>query len=415
MTNGIKTPLAGNQCQGFVIFAMARTGSGYLVKLLDSHPHIESHRELFHAQHIGIFLDKEIPGSRDFGLVPTHRQTFLKKWSDCINTICQSVKLKDKDTIRGAVLGSGSGAAKFALWTYDELRKKLEEVGTSISRIRIDIYPGEREFLEGFTAGAKGEIDCEFNTFGIKLNGSVSITQINEEGVALNNNEIQTADFIIVTERTGGPCPDLDISKHKGLRKFLDEARFYDDVSYRDADPEAFLRRFFLKSHNNMPVVGFKLMLVQNEMAKKLCAEDTALKKIVLYRNNLLASFSSDQVMKKARKSFMYRDEVRNSPLKIEFTANAFERYREKVDNLYEQLRQMRCADDNEWLYLEYKELNEPHTHERLAEFLGVGNTKRLRSTSQKVNPGSIIDRFTNSDEAWRYLKSIGRENWCEE
>lgn len=413
MFKNLENPLAGKQIQGFVIFAMARTGSGFLLKLLDSHPRIKCHRELFHAQNIGIFLDEEIPGADKHGLIPGHRTTFLNKWDKCTQDILRLTEQKKKSSIQGAVIGSGSGAAKFALWAHDEIRDAIGgRLGAEKESVQIDLYPGEREFLQGFTKEAKKEVWDEFESGSIARHESAAIKKIDEQEIVFENGVVKSADFIIVVPRAGGPCPDLDLGRHKGLVNFTRESGFYDDVRLRDSDPEDFLRKFFAVAHDNKSVVGFKLMLVQNEDAKKLCIKDKALKKIVLYRDNLLASFSSDQIMKKARKMSMTREDLRNTPLKVGFDANEFESYRKKVSNLYSQLERIKDKEDKQWLYLEYKDLKTFAMHERLTSFLGVDHDAHLSTSSKKLNPVSIIDRFTNPGEVRSYLKSIGRKKW---
>ena len=402
----------------FVIFAMARTGSGLLVRLLDSHPQIKCHKELFHAKHIGYFKDEQIDGRgiRTPGLIPEHRETFLYKWTRAMDKKLSQVEAGKMATVTGAVIGSGSAAVKTALWMKEEIREKLKEMGHPGISVQVNIIPGKRAFLEEHSPAAKVEVEREFTDNGIQVQPSLPIMKVNQDGVQLSDGSLVESDIVIIVGRMGGPCPDFNESNYPRLSEFLAEARFYDDPGYRDRNPERFLRMFFEKNKNEADLVGFKLMLVQNEEAKRICAGDPELKKIVLRRENLLATFSSGQIMKKARQSFMNREDIRRSgAIKADFNSRHFETYRKKVYKLYDDLGKMKCAGDKNWLNLEYKDLNDTQTHQVLCNFLDVKIIEQLRSSSKKVNTSNILDRFANPDTVWKHLKKIDQKEWAEE
>ena len=72
-------------------------------------------------------------------------------------------------------------------------------------------------------------------------------------------------------------------------------------VDLRKRDPEAFLEQIFRTNHGRTHV-GFKMFGGENDPMLDRIIDDASIKKIVLYRRNALANFSSALVARKTGK-----------------------------------------------------------------------------------------------------------------
>jgi hypothetical protein len=190
----------------------------------------------------------------------------------------------------------------------------------------------------------------------------------------------------------------------------------YQDPDYRRDNYEDFIKDYFRLSDG---VIGFKLIVGQHNPSTAFCMLEPTIKVIYLYRENLLAVYSSEKLAKQG-------DQERSGPLKVgqtaihrttRFSKQEFEPRRQARANrhefCYEILR--RARDESTLLTLEYNELRRPSLNQDLLKFLSASGAEDLTPMCQKQNSDDILSRFSNPDDVTQYLEEIGRLDWIRE
>ena len=183
--------------------------------------------------------------------------------------------------------------------------------------------------------------------------------------------------------------------------------------SVRFADPEGFVEEVFADL-TDQPVVGFKLMLEQHRRYLLRVLEDPRYKKIVLYRENALAAFSSQKIAK-ATGQGNARIGMQVKRAKVDFRADEFKRFLKRRQKAYDEIDSALQANGHSYLAAEYLDLVAGRVTDRIMDFLGVDPGLAGGAETIKRNPSNLLDRFNNPRDVRAALDQIGRPEWSAE
>ena len=175
-------------------------------------------------------------------------------------------------------------------------------------------------------------------------------------------------------------------------------------------DPITFANRLF-KIHDSHKVVGYKVFEGHSPSAHPSLAENADIKKIILQRDNALASYSSRLV---AAKSGVWNSSKKMDldDVKVTFKEDAFENYLNTIDAYFARIREM-CKGDV--LELRYAENILQQNTDPVFDFLGLENFESATSGLKKQLSADVLDRFENTADVQRFLDKIGHPEWATE
>jgi len=219
----------------------------------------------------------------------------------------------------------------------------------------------------------------------------------------------------------------LDVTCHREVfhkhSVFLKQGTRDDLLEERNKDSIAFLKKLY--DDNQAHACGFKIFMGHNESVLDSVLHDKDIKKIVLYRSNFLAVYSSDKIAEAENRYLIIdkeRDKISEGAYdssrtekkalfnKAEFEArwNAYQdHYRKVVDVLNE--------TGQDYLFMTYEEFINESFFRRVFSFLGLEQPDKLLTRTKKMNANDILSRFSNPDDARSYIEKIGRQNWAHE
>lgn len=188
-----------------------------------------------------------------------------------------------------------------------------------------------------------------------------------------------------------------------------------DAVLARDGDPSAFVADIFERAaREGVSQGGFKFMLGHNITALQSLLQDPDLKIIYIWRENRLAQVASlikaaqTKRWAQSRKDAHVDAKIKAQPRQISQRWHEFA----TTDFLTSQLL---STVEQKVLTLEYKELFQDGTPERLCDFLGVEHDPKMASPLVKQGSNRVRDRFENPGPIVYYFNTIGRAEWLEE
>jgi hypothetical protein len=192
-----------------------------------------------------------------------------------------------------------------------------------------------------------------------------------------------------------------------------------DQIPERDREPFQWLDGVLESS--GRPVPGFKIFSNQNEDILDAYIKDGSVAKIVIFRENFLAGYSSLMISaKKARwgepgesvslteasaKDHSWTEQVA-------FDRDDFEkRYAQYLSFFKDAIGRLNAANQP-FLFIEYAELLNEGLVRRLFPFIGARQPDAISVNLKKNNTSFIVNRFTNADEVRAYLSEIGKWDW---
>ncbi|NNU80043.1 hypothetical protein HMH01_06280 [Halovulum dunhuangense] len=188
------------------------------------------------------------------------------------------------------------------------------------------------------------------------------------------------------------------------------------DLARRAADPVGFIRQVLDFAPNGERVRGFKHFYRHNPEAAEWLIGAPGIARIVLERENRLAMYASLEL---ARATGVYNlgpaaraarlDAVRQA--RIPFKAQAFRRYCETVDAIYDRYRQA----TGQVLHLTYAQVARGQVAP-VFEFLGLAPVA-TPPAKVKLHGSDIAARFRDEDrpKLERVLERMGRREWMVE
>jgi hypothetical protein len=201
------------------------------------------------------------------------------------------------------------------------------------------------------------------------------------------------------------------------LKRWQSNDRVPDSVSemveLRRRDPREFLSRVFRNDHGGKQV-GFKIFDGHNnEILDELIA-DASIKKVVLFRPNLLAVYSSSRIAHKIGERVIKAP--RESQPLVHFDPKKFIKYCRKHTSFYRDVLDRLVRGRQSFHFLNYETINDPSLFAAVVAFIGADPAKAiLEPASIKQNSSELLKRFSNPEEAEELLRSEGRLNWLYE
>ena len=182
----------------------------------------------------------------------------------------------------------------------------------------------------------------------------------------------------------------------------------------RDLDPDQFLKRVYSKSYGRKHV-GFKIFNGQsNEMLLKLIAR-VDIKKIVLYRTNVLANYSSRLA---ARTTGAYsQGNVDQTQTKVHFARDQFIAFHRQYISFYKEILNGLNGCRQPFYFLHYEDLNDQTLVRGVCNFIGANPNIEISGDEQyrkltKQNSANIMDRFSNPAEVNLFLRTNELLEW---
>jgi len=183
-------------------------------------------------------------------------------------------------------------------------------------------------------------------------------------------------------------------------------------IFWRNLFPMTFLNILWELSRKKF-AAGFKLYIGRTfieEIMVSRVIRDPGIKKIFLYRNNVVRSYVSARVSMKLGKPNT-KKEVALTDRKVTINVKRFKLYALKVNFFVNRtLRKMKKNPDNS-LVLEYKELLSEDIFKRVADFLNIPFDPSIKTSIRKLNPEKIENIVNNYDELKVALKGTSYEN----
>jgi hypothetical protein len=190
-----------------------------------------------------------------------------------------------------------------------------------------------------------------------------------------------------------------------------------EDLVTRDMNPTGYLADTFARS--TKPVTGLKIFPGHSPEVLKQTLTDGLIRKIVLYRENLLAQFAS---VLEARARGEYAHSQKRPAAQLEsrprFVASEFEKYCKYTSKYYAAILDALVQSRQPFLPIEYTQTSSVGVLSGLYTFLGArpsSDPAAGRRSLVKTGSNAIAERFGNPVDVHSYLQAIGRAGWSYE
>lgn len=191
----------------------------------------------------------------------------------------------------------------------------------------------------------------------------------------------------------------------------------------RERDPLKFLEELYDSSSNR--ACGLKIFDSQNSEVLDKVLYDPTIKKIVLYRPNFLAVYSSERIAE-AEKIYLslsheaavidpFSCDPSMTSKKILFDQARFRRQWSSYRAYYKYVLDVLNETMQENLFITYEELLNESLVRRIFTFIQLSQPKAIKSRLRKQNTSDILARFQNPEVVRTYLESIDKMNWTNE
>lgn len=192
------------------------------------------------------------------------------------------------------------------------------------------------------------------------------------------------------------------------------------DKAKRDANPKLFLDKFLAFNETwfkGRQWHGFKVMLDRNQLmaVTELVAPDPRLRKIVLYRDNLLACHASVELAMAS--GLWHRTAGTAAPdapeRKIVFDWDRFFAYAGEQVLTRRAVEEAMHRSHHLFMPLSYEESLTKHGMERVWSFLNVPPIE-IEGIYRRTYDRRLIDQFSNPEQVKLAVRAIGRPEWLE-
>ncbi len=197
--------------------------------------------------------------------------------------------------------------------------------------------------------------------------------------------------------------PNVD----KKLRKSL--------TAQRDRDPVAFLKCIFDENFGKSHV-GFKIFSNHNDEVINIVINDKNTLKIILYRSNVLAIYSSAYLARQSGKWDIRKEGKKEEIDKALFERGKFIKFYNKYVGFYRSVLGEISSKSQPFQIVRYEEINDPSVFAALVSSIGADAANvRIESAHTKQNPANILSRFSNPEEVGAFLSEFHLEHWTHE
>lgn len=164
----------------------------------------------------------------------------------------------------------------------------------------------------------------------------------------------------------------------------------------RDSDPASFLQKLYSVGHG-YPAIGMKLFAGHNDTVLHALIGMRNIRKIVLTRRNMLASFTSDLLAKRTGTYQSMKSTADTSSSQVQVDADEFRQFVDGRRRFFADVGSR--LDGQEYLELDYLDVaRNTRQFWDVQEFLGVEFSQGLRSNLQRQSAGGLRERIVNFD-----------------
>lgn len=190
-------------------------------------------------------------------------------------------------------------------------------------------------------------------------------------------------------------------------------------IGLRAHDPWAFLERIYETPYGRK-VVGFKIFNHENDEILRRILMDGSIAKIVLFRRNVLANYSSALVARLTGQYGAKKGSIKAKTPKVRFDARKFVRFHDRYVGFFASVMDTLARERQKFHFITYEDVNEPRLLTGAAGFLGLDTTKEFSSELQirdqiKQNSSDILSRFANRRRVEQFLSQNGLLHWAHE
>jgi hypothetical protein len=184
-------------------------------------------------------------------------------------------------------------------------------------------------------------------------------------------------------------------------------------AALRVRDPRAFLKYIFDRNYGRIHV-GFKIFKDHNnEILDELIA-DPNVRKIVLYRRNMLAVYSSSRIAQSIGQRILAK--ARDAQPLVQFEAEEFRNYCKRYARFYRDVAKKISRTRQIFHLVHYEGVNDQTLFANLVNFIGADPfSSNLRAISIKQNSSSLLERFSNPAAVEKFLRSHELLDWLYE
>ncbi|MBV6633220.1 MAG: hypothetical protein KI792_09340 [Alphaproteobacteria bacterium] len=182
---------------------------------------------------------------------------------------------------------------------------------------------------------------------------------------------------------------------------------------FRDEDPVGFTNAAF-DTKKPFAAVGFKIFGGDVPEIVQFALKSKDIKKIVLRRDNLLASYSSMTI---AMANGVWRAKEKSDlrETKVEFIPEKFDHYRNVTSQFYQRVEHQLSSEGQEFLKLSYSKLRDPEQAQALFRFLNLAEPASPEADLLRQNSKDMLERFSNPAVVQTHMRDIGQEDWMSE
>jgi hypothetical protein len=196
------------------------------------------------------------------------------------------------------------------------------------------------------------------------------------------------------------------------LKVFKQIDKEFLSAAYRQKHPDSLIDQVFNLSSLESSSVGFKLMLGQHEKYRDKIIADGSFKKILLYRHNTLACYSSELIAKLTGQGTVpISGSVKSA--KAKFNIRQYRRFEKRRRLQYERVKNLIKRYSQPVLEVDYLSLVYGNGIKAVVNFLGQDPVVfDIKPKTKKRNPSNIVDRFENIKEVENFIVKNKLEDW---
>lgn len=181
-------------------------------------------------------------------------------------------------------------------------------------------------------------------------------------------------------------------------------------IEDRDRNRVEFLEN--LKRFDSERKVGFKIFPSHADTMMHFLLEERSIKKILLYRSNILALYASDLIANNQNKFVTLKGED-SSQGKVEFLPEKFEKFEEFLTAWFQEAMFRIASTGQSYFFMPYEKVNDQAMLAGLTAYITEAPSQgKLQSSHVKSGTIDVLQRFSNPDIVNEYLEGRQLQLW---